>query len=81
MFNLFTLRLLRINKYDDKSNKKILYNINKQLKEKSEDDNFDFLGKVYIFEDFIKAIAIYGAYLSDEFENEYINNILLLKNW
>ena len=75
MFNLFTLRLLRINKYDDKSNKKILYNINKQLKEKSEDDNFDFLGKVYIFEDFIKAIAIYGAYLSDEFENEYINNV------
>ena len=75
MFHLFTLRLLRINKYDDKSNKKILYNINKQLKEKSEDDNFDFLGRVYIFEDFVKAVSLFGAYLSDEFDDEYINNV------
>ena len=75
MFHTFILRLKRIDKYDDKSNKKILYNINKQLKEKSEDDNFDFLGRVYIFEDFAKSISLFGAYLSDEFDDEYLNVI------
>ena len=75
MFHTFILRLKRIDKYDDKSNKKILYNINKQLKEKSEDDNFDFLGRVYIFEDFAKSISLFGAYLSDEFDDEYLNTV------
>ena len=75
MFHTFILRLKRIDKYDDKSNKKILYNINKQLKEKSEDDNFDFLGRRYIFEDFAKAISLFGAYLSDEFDDEYLNTV------
>ena len=53
--------------------KKILHNINTQLKEKSEDDNFDFLGRRYIFEDFVKASSLFGAYLSDEFDDEYLN--------
>ena len=75
MFHTFILRLRRIDRYDEKSIKKILHNINAQLKEKSEDDNFDFLGRAYILEDFIKAIAIFGAYLSDEFDDEYLNNV------
>ncbi len=75
MFYTFILRLKRIDKYDEKCIKKILHNINAQLKEKSEDDNFDFLGRAYIFEDFIKTIAIFGAYLSDEFDDEYLNNV------
>lgn len=75
MFHTFILRLRRIDRYDEKSIKKILYNINAQLKEKSEDDNFDFLGRAYILEDFIKAIAIFGAYLSDEFDDEYLNTV------
>lgn len=75
MFHTFILRLKRIDKYDDKSNKKILHNINAQLKEKSEDDNFDFLGRVYIFEDFAKAVSLFGAYLSNEFEDEYLNAV------
>lgn len=75
MFHTFILRLRRIDKYDEKYVKKILHNINVQLKEKSEDDNFDFLGRPYIFEDFVKAISLFGAYLSDEFEDEYLNNV------
>ncbi len=75
MFYTFILRLKRIDKYDDKYVKKILHNINAQLKEKSEDDNFDFLGRRYIFEDFVKAISVFGAYLSDEFDDEYLNNV------
>lgn len=75
MFHTFILRLRRIDRYDEKSIKKILHNINAQLKEKSEDDNFDFLGRAYILEDFIKAIAIFGAYLSDEFDDEYLNTV------
>ena len=63
MFYTFILRLRRIDKYDEKYVKKILHNINAQLKEKSEDDNFDFLGRRYIFEDFAKAISLFGAYL------------------
>ena len=70
MFYTFILRLRRIDKYDEKYVKKILHNINAQLKEKSEDDNFDFLGRRYIFEDFTKAISLFGAYLSDEFDDE-----------
>ena len=75
MFYTFILRLRRIDKYDEKYIKKILHNINRQLKEKSEDDNFDFLGRRYIFEDFVKAISLFGAYLSDEFDDEYLNNV------
>lgn len=75
MFYTFILRLRRIDKYDEKYVKKILHNINMQLKEKSEDDNFDFLGRRYIFEDFVKAISLFGAYLSDEFDDEYLNNV------
>lgn len=75
MFHTFILRLKRIDKYDEKSNKKILHNINAQLKEKSEDDNFDFLGRRYIFEDFAKAVSLFGAYLSDEFDDEYLNAV------
>lgn len=73
MFHTFILRLRRIDKYDEKYIKKILHNINTQLKEKSEDDNFDFLGRRYIFEDFVKASSLFGAYLSDEFDDEYLN--------
>ena len=73
MFHTFILRLRRIDKYDEKYIKKILHNINMQLKEKSEDDNFDFLGRRYIFEDFVKASSLFGAYLSDEFDDEYLN--------
>ena len=73
MFHTFILRLRRIDKYDEKYVKKILHNINAQLKEKSEDDNFDFLGRRYIFEDFVKASSLFGAYLSDEFDDEYLN--------
>ena len=73
MFHTFILRLRRIDKYDEKYIKKILHNINTQLKEKSEDDNFDFLGRWYIFEDFVKASSLFGAYLSDEFDDEYLN--------
>lgn len=73
MFHTFILRLRRIDKYDEKYIKKILHNINAQLKEKSEDDNFDFLGRRYIFEDFVKAISLFGAYLSNEFDDEYLN--------
>lgn len=75
MFHTFILRLRRIDKHDEKYVKKILHNINVQLKEKSEEDNFDFLGRTYIFEDFIKTIAIFGAYLSDEFDDEYLNTV------
>ena len=75
MFHTFILRLRRIDKYDEKYIKKILHNINAQLKEKSEDDNFDFLGRVYIFEDFAKAVSLFGAYLSNEFEDQYLNNV------
>lgn len=75
MFYTFVLRLKRIDKYDEKSIKKILRNINTQLKEKSEDDNFDFLGRRYIFEDFVKSISLFGAYLSNEFDDKYINNV------
>ena len=75
MFHTFILRLRRIDKYDEKYIKKILHNINTQLKEKSEDDNFDFLGRRYIFEDFVKAISLFGAYLSDEFDDEYLNAV------
>lgn len=75
MFHTFILRLRRIDKYDEKYVKKILHNINVQLKEKSEDDNFDFLGRVYIFEDFAKAVSLFGAYLSNEFEDQYLNNV------
>ena len=75
MFHTFILRLRRIDKYDEKYIKKILHNINAQLKEKSEDDNFDFLGRRYIFEDFVKAISLFGAYLSDEFDDEYLNAV------
>ena len=73
MFHTFILRLRRIDKYDEKYIHKILHNINTQLKEKSEDDNFDFLGRRYIFEDFVKASSLFGAYLSDEFDDEYLN--------
>ena len=73
MFHTFILRLRRIDKYDEKYIKKILHNINTQLKEKSEDDNFDFLGRRYIFEDFVKASSLFVAYLSDEFDDEYLN--------
>ena len=73
MFHTFILRLRRIDKYDEKYIKKILHNINTQLKEKWEDDNFDFLGRRYIFEDFVKASSLFGAYLSDEFDDEYLN--------
>ena len=31
--------------------------------------------RTYIFEDFIKTIAIFGAYLSDEFDDEYLNTV------
>lgn len=75
MFHTFILRLRRIDKYDEKYVKKILHNINVQLKEKSEDDNFDFLGRRYIFEDFVKAISLFGVYLSDEFDDEYLNTV------
>lgn len=75
MFHTFILRLRRIDKYDEKYVKKILHNINVQLKEKSEDDNFDFLGRVYIFEDFAKAVSLFGAYLSNEFDDEYLNTV------
>ena len=44
MFHTFILRLRRIDKYDEKYIKKILHNINAQLKEKSEDE---YLNAVY----------------------------------
>lgn len=33
------------------------------------------MGRRYIFEDFAKAISLFGAYLSDEFDDEYLNNV------
>ena len=31
------------------------------------------MGRRYIFEDFVKASSLFGAYLSDEFDDEYLN--------
>ena len=75
MFHTFILRLRRIDKYDDKAIKQILTKINRQLKEKEENESFIFLGRTYNWDGFVKAISIFGAYLSDEFEDEYINSV------
>ena len=42
MFHTFILRLRRIDKYDDKAIKQILTKINRQLKEKEENENISF---------------------------------------
>ena len=75
MLNTFTLRLKRLDKYDDKNIKQILTQINAQIKEKGENESFIFLGRTYNWDGFVKAISIFGAYLSDEFEDEYINSV------
>lgn len=75
MFHTFILRLRRIDKYDDKAIKQIFTKINAQIKEKGENESFIFLGRTYNWDGFVKAISIFGAYLSDEFEDEYINSV------
>lgn len=75
MLNTFTLRLKRLDKYDDKNIKQILTKINAQIKEKGENESFIFFGRTYNWDGFVKAISIFGAYLSDEFEDEYINSV------
>ena len=63
--------------------KKLLKNINSQLREYDEKKEFELLDEKCEFEEFIKLISVVGMYLTEEFDRNYIINAysrFLLKN-
>ena len=54
--------------------KKLLKNINSQLREYDEKKEFELLDEKCEFEEFIKLISVVGMYLTEEFDRNYIIN-------
>lgn len=54
--------------------KKLLKNINLQLKDSDEKEKFKLFNEDYDYEEFIKLVSILGMYLTEEFDRNYIIN-------
>lgn len=59
---------------DSKDVKKLLKNINSQLKDYDEKEEFELLDEKCEFEEFIKLISVVGMYLTEEFDRDDITN-------
>lgn len=54
--------------------KKLLKNINLQLKDSDEKEKFKLFNEDYDYEEFIKLVSILGMYLTEDFDRNYITN-------
>lgn len=54
--------------------KKILKNINLQLKDSDEKEKFKLFNEDYDYEEFIKLVSILGMYLTEDFDRDDITN-------
>ena len=68
------LTKLYIIEIDSKDVKKLLKNINSQLKDYDEKEEFELLDEKCEFEEFIKLISVVGMYLTEEFDRDDITN-------
>lgn len=74
MMSKFIEKIYSIDIDNKKEVKKLLKNINSQLKDYDEKEEFELLDEKCEFKEFIKLISVVGMYLTEEFDRDDITN-------